>query len=807
MIKNFFVVAWRNLVRNKIHSLINVIGLAIGISACLVIFMIVQFELSFNKKFPEYEQIYRVHSSFSGVFTGINRGIPTAVGPTIDDQFTGVNKVAPFHLFSSEVNIPSANELKELGRQNEVVIATPEFFKVFQGYEWIAGTPQSLEKPFQTVLTESKAKIYFGTTELDQVLGKEIIYRDSLSTTVAGIVKDLPFNTDIDFKDFISFSTIEKSWIKKNIELNNWTNVNSSSQLFIKLDKETSIEKIESQLPILAKFYKEKSDWDVENKFQIQALSNLHYNSDAGIFDYSRSPAHLPTLSALIVVAIMLLIIGSINFINLETAQSLRRAKEVGVRKVLGSSQTRLAFQFLTESLIVTTIAVFLALPIAELGLNYFDEFVPTGVSMNIVELIPIVLGLIIIVSFLAGLYPAFALSSYLPAAVLKNQVSVGGRHSRAAFLRKSLIVFQFTFAQILIIATLIVGAQVNYLFNKDLGFKKNAIVYFNSPWHENHSKTDVLKNELDKITGIRKISLSDSPPSYHGYSSSTVTYKANEEIKVNAFEKFGDPNYIGFYGIQLLAGRNLLPSDTVKEFLINETMMKQLGFTTAQDAIGKEVEYSKIKVPIIGVVKDFHIQSLHNKVEPVIIADQTSNFTCFNIELNSTNSNEVKATLTKIENAWKKVFPDEKIRYEFLDETIRNFYETEQRTSKLVRTATSLAIFISCLGLFGLASYTSVQRSKEIGIRKVLGATVQSIILLLSKDFIMLVLLAFVLATPVAWLTAKQWLESYPYQVEIQIWIYFLSAIAAISIALLTIGYQTLKVAQSNPTESLRSE
>lgn len=803
MLKNFFTIAWRNLVRNKLHTLINILGLAIGVSACLVIFLIVRFELSFNKGFQGYESIYRIHSSFTGVFSGLNRGVPTAVGPAIKDQFTGVDGVASFFILSSKVDIPTGTETKDFGRQTDVVVTEPSFFNVFTDYEWIAGSPESLSEPFHTVLTESKAKAYFGVSDAS-VIGKEVIYRDSLSTTVAGIVKDLTFNTDINFRDFISYSTIEKSWLKKNIKPNDWSSVNSSSQLFIKLAEGTGIEKIHAQIPLLTKLYKEHSQWDVENNFNLQPFSDIHYNAETGIFDNSRSPAHLPTLSALIIVAIMLLIIGSINFINLETAQSLRRAKEVGVRKVLGSSQSRLVFQFLTQSFLITLFAVTLALPIAELALNYFDEFVPKGVELNLLELAPTILLLLVVVSLLAGLYPAFALSSFLPAVALKNQVM---KYSGSAFLRKSLIVFQFTFAQLLIIATLIVGWQVNYLLTKNLGFKKDAIVYFDTPWYEKQEKTGVLKNELEKITGITSISLSDAPPAYNGWSSNTVTYKGKEEIKVNAFRKFGDVNYTDIYGIEIIAGRNILPSDTAKEFLINETLMKQLGFSTPLEAIGQEIEYNKAMMPIIGVVKDFHIQSLHQKIEPVIIANEMKNFTCVNIQLAAGEGDAVKATLTKIEEAWKTIYPNDKIEIEFLDETISNFYETEQRTTKLVRTATGLAIFISCLGLFGLASYTAAQRTKEIGIRKVLGATAQSIVLLLSKDFVLLVLLAFTFAAPLAWFAGRQWLETYAYQVELEVWLFFVTALAAIVIALVTVGYQTLKAANSNPVNSLRNE
>lgn len=808
MIKNYAVVAWRNLLRNKLHATINILGLSIGLAACLVIFLIVKHELSFNKGFKDANKIYRIHSSFSGVFSGTNRGVPTATVSAIENQFFGIEDASAFHIFSGSVKIPLHKEMKDLGSQNAIVIANQSFFKVFNAYEWISGSPESLEKPFQTVLTESKAKLYFGSANPEDVIGKEIIYRDSLSVTVSGIVKDLTFKTDIDFTDFISYNTIEKSWLKNNIRLDNWNSVNSSSQLFIKIDQNNSLEKIQAQLPILSKLYKEKSTWDAENTFNLQPLSDLHYNSDTGIFDYSRSPAHLPTLAILIIIAIMLLIIGSINFINLETAQAVRRAKEVGVRKVLGSTRSRLIGQFLTESFIITLFAVLLSLPLAEFGINSFTEFIPKGVEINLIEVFPFLLSTVLFIGLMAGLYPAFLLSSYLPAIALKNNAYIGNRSSSGVFVRKSLIVFQFAFAQILIIATLIVGWQVNYLLTKNLGFKKESIVYFNTPWQEDHAKTLVLKNELEKISGITAVSLSDSPPAANGWSSNTVSFKGKgEEIKTSAYLKFGDTNYLDLYGIEILSGKNLSHSDTVKEFLINETLMKSLGFNNPHDVLGQQLEFNKQQFPIIGVVKDFNFMSLHQTIEPVIIANQMSDFTCLNIQLTSKAGVELKDVLSKIETEWTKVYPNEKIEYQFLDETIKNFYETEQRTTKLISTATAMAILISCLGLFGLASYTSIQRTKEIGIRKVLGATANNIIYLLSKEFIILVLVAFVLAAPIAWLAGNQWLQGFAFQVEIEFWLFIITAVCAVAIALITVGYQTLKAANNNPIDSLRTE
>ncbi|HMV08817.1 MAG TPA: ABC transporter permease [Cyclobacteriaceae bacterium] len=809
MFRNFLTIAWRSLLRNKLHSFINVTGLAIGVAACMVIYLIVDFELSFNKQHQGYERIYRIHSSFQGVFSGLNRGAPTAVGPTIKDEFKGVEAVTSFQIFNGKVEIPNGNEKTNLDQQQKIILAEPAFFSVFKSYEWIAGSPESLTEPFKVVLTESRAKTYFGTTDPMKVVGRQVIYRDSLETTVAGIVKDLPFNTDIDMTDFISYSTIEKSWLKRNVRLNDWQSVNSSSQVFVLVDQATDLKTFTDQFAILKKRYKEKSTWDVENNFSAQPFSDLHYNNETGIFDYSRSPAHLPTLTVLIIVAGLLLVIGAINFVNLETAQAVRRAKEVGVRKTLGSSRAALVTQFLYQSFIITVVAVLLALPLTELALKTFSDFVPAGVTLSLRQVAPFLIAVIAAIGLLAGLYPAFIMSSFLPALALKNQAHATSGTSRSAFMRKTLIVFQFAIAQVLIIGALAVGWQISYMLNKDIGFKKDAVVYLYTPWQEKSSKIEVFKNELSQISQIEALSLSDSPPSENGWSSNTVEYKPEkgEIVKVNAFRKFGDPSYIGFYDIKLVSGRNLRPTDSLREFLINKTLMTQLGFSTPEEAIDKTIKYSDREYPIVGVVEDFHIQSLHKKVEPVIMGNDVE-FSCFNIRLSTASgSDEFKAGIAKIEEAWKKVYPNQKFSYEFLDETLKNFYQSEQRVARLVKTAMTMAIFISCLGLFGLASFTTTQRMKEISIRKVLGSSVSGIVVMLSKDFIYLILIAFVIASPLAWYFVNQWLAGFAYHMDVSVWLFVFTVVAGVLIAFVTVGYQTVKAANSNPVNSLRNE
>jgi putative ABC transport system permease protein len=805
MLRNFITLAWRTLLRNKLHSLINISGLAVGVSSCLVIYLIVSYELSFNKGFQAYDHIYRIHSSFDNEF---NSGVATATGDAVKSHFKGVQDVASIYSQQLNVLIPKATGNISFEREKGIIFTDSSFFEVFDAYTWLAGSAKELNKPFTVVLTESRAKLYFGTSDINSIIGKEIIYHDSVSTTVAGIVNDLPFNSDIDFTDFIGTASVRNSeYFQQAVALDNWHYENGGSQLFVRLEEETNPDDIQTQLPVLDKFYKDHSSTGnphfSNNKHNLQPLNDLHYNAELEIFSHSGSPAHLPTLYALTCIAILLLLIGSINFINLETARAFNRAKEVGVRKVLGSTQRKLIVQFLTESFIITSLAVLLALPLCELALNFFKEFVPAGVELNIVELIFPLLILLAIVSLLAGLYPAFVLSAFNPAKVLKNQVSAGGL--RTAALRKALIVFQFTFAQMLIIVTLIIGWQIDFLHTKDLGFTKEAIVYFFAPKNSNNPK--ILKTELEKIPEIQNVSLSWTPAAHRVVSYTYIYHdQAGERIQQEVCMRAVDENFLNVYDIQLIAGKNLLPIDTAHEVLINETLLKKLGFTNAAEAVGYPVaEYKKVLV-ISGVVKDFHLESLHTPVEPVMLI-HSQNSSCLNVKLTPSEGQSLTAVLTKIEKAWKRIYPEDPLKVSFLDESINNFYQAEQRTSKLVITATSMAIFISCLGLWGLASYSVVQRTKEIGIRKILGATGRAIILLLSKDFVVLVMLAFAFACPLAWIAGNMWLENFAYHIEINAWIFLLTITGALFIMFATIGYQTVKAASTNPVDSLRNE
>lgn len=809
MLRNYFKIALRSLLRYKMHTGINIIGLAIGISACFTIFQIVKYETSFDKAHPEGDQIYRVYTQFSGMFEGTNPGVCIPLGPAIDAEVTGIDLVAPIEkLYETNVAFRNANGTPKVFRaQKTVAFMSPSYFHLFSSYNWLSGSPEtSLIAPHQVVLTESKAKQYFGVKDATSIVGKELIYKDSLPVTVSGIVADLEQQSDLNFTDFISYSTLENSWMKKEVVMDNWTLFYDSSQLFIKKSKGAKEEDLTKQFDTILASNRPENTSGWTTNFKLQPLSELHFNSELGLFTDNQATAHRSTLYALMLIAGILLLIASFNFINLTTAQSMQRSKEVGVRKVLGGNRQSLILQFLGETLLLTILAAALSILLTQANFYYFKDFLPAEIVFQLLqpEILLFLVAIIIVVSLLSGFYPAFVLSSFLPTAALKKQLA-GSSGGTSQWIRKGLIVLQFGITLVLIACTFLVVQQINYMLNKDLGFDKESIVYFNTSWKEPVEKKEILKNELASINGIETISISNAPPSTSGRMSSNFEFAVNGELQSHHIQrKIVDENYLDVYDIEMVAGRMLHPSDTMKELMINEETLKIMGLASAEEAIGQTMNWGEQKgYPIIGVVKNFHQHSLEHEIEPMVF-DASNRGRCFNLKLNTA---DLGNTLDNIEASWKNVYPNQPFKYTFMDESIARFYETERRTSKLVQSATAIAIFISCIGLFGLVSFAVERRSREIGIRKVLGASVSGLVALLSQDFLKLVGLAFILATPIAWYMAQDWLSNFAFSISIQWWVFALAGLTAIGIAFLTVSFQSVKAALANPVDSLRNE
>ncbi len=644
---------------------------------------------------------------------------------------------------------------------------------------------------------------------------------DSIKTTVSGIVEPLKGNTDLSFHDFISYSTaFANADLKTQLRLHNWGGTNYNAQLFVKLSPKTSAVHIEQQLEeILKKNYQPGPDQTGNtHTFHLQPLSDIHFNENYGTFGAGRV-ANKTTLYELSAIALFLLLLGCINFVNLTTAQSVQRAKEIGIRKTMGSSRGQLILQFLSETFFVTLIAVVVSVALAPFILKLFSGFVPAGVNANMInqpDIFIFLAGLTIVVSLLSGFYPALILSGYQPVLVLKNQSAGNSGMTRNAWLRKSLTVTQFVIAQFFIMATVLVGKQIHYALNKDLGFKKDAILLVNSPSKNRQEASGRLF--MDKLNAIPQIEMvsegHDAPTSDITNSIDGVYRDGKKEIKVEDLaEKFGDSNYIKLYHIQLLAGRNLQPGDIDKAMLINQTFARRIGFHDPHEAVGKTIDNfnGDKRMQVVGVVSDFYQESLHAGIAPLaILTTSDPNFTgTFHIALKpqTAKGDEWKQAIAGIGKAWKEVYPDDAFDYRFFDESIVRLYTAEQHTSTLLGWATGLSIIISCLGLLGLAIYTTHQRTKEIGVRKVLGASVVQVVTLLSSEMIWLILLAFVIVTPVAWWAMNTWMENFADRTSISWWIFALSGAGMLTTALFISGFQTLKAALANPVESLRTE
>ncbi len=814
MFKNYFKIALRNFRHNKAFSAINILGLAIGISASLVIFLIVQYDFSFDKFEKDGNRIFRVvtNSKFSGNEYP-NSGVAVPMGDAVQNEVTGIEVTAPFYTWNAvKISIPDSSDRPVIYKsQKNIVFVNKNYFKLIN-YKWVAGSPEaSLSQPNQTVLTEASAQQYFPKLPEVEIIGKEIIFNDTVRLTVTGIVKDIVVNTDFNFKTFISRATLENTSLKPE-EWNMWGSTNSASQLFIKLSRGTKPEQVNKQIAQLYNKYNKREAGDNSiTTHDLQRLSDLHFNSTYSNFE--QDTAHKPTLYGLVAIAAFLLLLGCINFINLTTAHASQRAKEIGIRKTLGSSKKQLIVQFLSETFLLTIAATILSVIITPLLLKTFADFIPPGLyfSWRQPDVLLFLLIVTILVSLLSGFYPALILSSYKPVSILKNQTANTNGNSRNAIFRKTLTVSQFVIAQVFIIATIIVSKQINFSLNKDMGFKKDAIVYFNTNYYDTvASHKQVLMDKLKAIPEIAMISLATNPPSINSTWSGTVKYKdGKKEVETDVQFKFGDTNYLKLYQMKLLAGQNLQQSDTAREFIINETYAHILGFKLPQQAIGKYIEWSNKQYPITGVVKDFLQQSVHNVVKPLAIGTWTTIEHTVNIALQPQNTEGTvwKTAIAKMEKAFKEVYPEDDFDYEFLDESIAKYYTAEQHISSLLKWATGLAIFISCLGLLGLVMYTTNQRTKEIGIRKIVGASVSQIITLLSKDFLKLILIAFIIAVPIVWFAANKWLQNFAYKTNVSVWVFLIGGAIMLAMAMLVLLLRTYKAAAANPVESLRSE
>jgi putative ABC transport system permease protein len=653
---------------------------------------------------------------------------------------------------------------------------------------------------------------YFSGLSPADMLGQTITYNDTLYKTVTGIVKDLDYPTEFTAQEFLVKSNEDYPLVA-------WTNTNGSDKLYLQIAKQSDTARVMAQIKALVAekvkaFHQEKKPTYSMNRWlELMPLSESHFSTHINEGEIHK--ASKPVMYGLMGIGGFLLLLACINYINLSTAQVPQRAKEIGVRKTLGSSRWSLISQLLSETLVTVLLAASLAILLSKLAFIFLGDLVPEGAlqhSGGPAAFLFIVL-LLTVVTLLSGLYPARIKAKVEEVSIMRGQGVWTAGHNQLT-LRKSLIVFQFVIAQLFIVGAVIVGSQLNYTLKKDLGFNKEAIVLVKIPWKLTRNKLYEgkqfpLADELRKQAGVQALSIGTEPMTTN-YSSSPLEYNGSgmkDPVKRQVFKKWVDTSYIRLYNMELLAGRNLHASDTTNEYIINETAMKAFGFSTPQEAVGKVIGRGDKKFPIVAVVKDFHLRDFYTTIDPMALMADKRNLNTLNIKLNGTDPAKWQQTLKAIEQKWYAFYPPETFSVKFYDETLEAMYKDERNLSKLINLATIIAIMISCLGLFGLVTLTAFQRTKEIGIRKVLGASVTGIVRLLSSEFVTLVLIALAIASPIAWWAMSKWLQDFAYRIHIEWWMFGLTGLAAITIALLTISIQAIKAALANPVKSLRSE
>ena len=811
MFKNHCKVTLRHLSRQKFYTTIKVSGFALGLACCLLILIFIRHELSFDRHYPAVDRIYRVLVDYHvGDREGRHAITTTPVAKTLEQEFPEIEqavRIAP-DFYEAGSNLIR----KEGGEQNVheegFIYADPEFLEMFD-FPMISGTTAALRQPFSVVMTASMAAKYFPE---ENPVGKLLILNNNTNQPfkITGVMEDLPDNTHFHFNFILSFEGLGES------KIDNWGHSNYIT--YVLLNPQSNQKELGAKLPEIVKKYidPEGSKFTNENyfRFVLQPLTDIHlYSAGVEGGDYARQ-GDIQYIWLFGAVALFVLLIASINFINLSTAKSANRAKEVGIRKVLGSFRKQLMAQFLTESVMLSMIAVAFSLLLSWLALPYFNNLANQHLTLPLHEwwFIPALIIAALFIGLLSGLYPSVFLSSFMPVQVLKGKLNQGSKNGR---LRSVLVVIQFTTSIVLIVATLIVRQQMEYIQEKKLGFEKDQVLIIEDTYAIGN-QIQPFKDALKKLAEVEDVSVSSYVPvdgySRNGASAWPEGNKA-EEATVGLAKWYVDHDYVSTLGMEIIQGRDFsveFPSDS-QAMILNKKAVELLGFT---DPIGERVSsytYLDEKTgelvydtyTVIGVVDDFHYESMKNDIQGLSLVIGWSNESI----LIKANSTDVKQLIGKVNQLWESFAPTEPFRYNFLDERFASMYAFEQRVGKIFAVFAGLAIFVACLGLFALAAYMAEQRTKEISIRKVLGASISSIFMLLTKNFAGMILISLVLATPLAWYFMQSWLKDFVYRTTIGWEVFVIAGAVALFIALLTVSYQAMKAAVLNPADTLRTE
>ena len=799
MLQNYLRISLRTLWKRKTSTVINVLGLSLGIASAIIVFLIVRYELSFDRFHQRADQIYRVVTDFkSPEGNNGNAGVPCPLPEALRQDFgDALERVVPIEVYEDHRQVQIAE--KSFFLEEPIAYTETGYLRLFD-FPLLEGNPQTvLTLPNEIVITASLSEKLFGRSR--DVLGEVISLDDEHQLKVTGVLADLPRSTDLTFAMLISFNTLAR-----NREVDKeWDSFNSAFQTYVLLNPAVSPEAMQNQLTNYLNRYAPKEDdggWDAF--LHLQPLSSVHFEGKYGGFPYRKVSREL--LAGLGLLAGLLVVLACINFINLTTAISVQRAKEVGIRKVVGSSRQQIVFYFLGEALLVTTLATGLALGLAEVGLlllqRLYDHLQAVTIGLNgstVVFLVALIAG----VTLLAGGYPAVLLSRFQPAQIVKGTLLSSGRNRGG--VRGALVVFQLLVAQLFILFVLGVGQQLTYLLEAPLGFDQKAILTVEFP-DQGSPAQQRIREQLQNHTGVQSLSLSQAPALSQSMHATAYGYDGQnyEESQKSVHLQYADTDFFTTYQMPLVAGQVYPPSDSGSAWVANETFMREVGAAHPDELLGKYVSQGDSDLPIVGVVADYHTSTFGSKIPPLLITNRRAQYQYLNLKV---NTRQAQAVIEQLQKAWQANYPDFPFEYQFLDDAIAHFYEGQQRLLTFIQLFSGIALFIGCLGLYGLVLFMVEQRTKEIGIRKVLGASVQQLLVLFSGQFVKLLLLAFCLAAPLAYFLMRQWLQSFAYRIEINGWMFVSCLLLSLLLVLLTVGYQSVRAARANPVKSLRNE
>lgn len=816
MFQNHLLIVFRVLWKKKTFSLLNILGLMVGIAASLLIFLVIHYEMSYDSFQSRADRIYRVVTTYTkranGEVSGHESAVPIPMAQAMQLDFPQFEKVAPvWNIGGAQIHVPGKKGLEDehIYKENGGLFFTePAFFDIFD-YHWLDGNAAGLKEPNTVVLTRSLADKYFGSWQ--HAIGKTVqMWSYRIPFRVIGIFEDLPVNTDMQVKYGASYATFRKlNGYDVYTNPKEWANAPWPSECFGLLKKGQPIAPLQAQLPRFVQKYfpEEKVKGATVTSLNFQPLREMHL--DERFYTFKSDALTHKELWSLGLIGAFLLIVACINFINLATAQSVSRAKEIGVRKVLGSPRGRILGQFLHETAFITFLALTLGCLLAWASLPFFRDLMRKPLALDFLHNPSILIFLLItgvVVTLLAGFYPGLVLSGFNPIEAIKSRISaktVGG-----ISLRRGLVVLQFVIAQLLIIGTMVVIRQMQFFRSQPMGFEKKAVAMVELPSDStDRLQYNYLKNQVLRIPGIADASLCmDAPAGWGAYNEEI--YFDTDPIKkgFSVAIQLADTSYLNTFRIPLLAGRLPYPLDTLREILINETLVKQLGLKSFGDALGRTIAVASArdrKYTIVGVIHDFNNKSLRAQIPPLILAynSQSYNYIAFRMD-----PDRMQATLSQVQQVFTHLYPYYIYDLSFLDERIDAFYIAQSITSQLFKVFAVLAIFISCLGLYGLVSYMVVQKTKEVGIRKVLGASMQHIVYLFSREFTLLIGLAFLISAPLAWFFMQRWLSDFYYHIDLGWGVFALAIVLSIVIAWVTVGYKAIRAAVANPVKSLRT-